>query len=254
MSRKPRQGTAEVETLSHATWSSAQKIGTSTSRKMFSSYCHRCRNALNGIKLALYLAKRAHGNVVSATWNEVEANYFVIEKYFDRLQKVYQPISPLAVKIDLGQWLAGREPDWQHTFSHKGRALVLDAPSEPVSGEFDPYQLGQALDGFIAWRATAGSHAGDARLAWGQDDHWLILEWQEEGREAIPESFDHAYPFDPQSTNENPSLALLLLKQVIAAHRGSFRCTIDQDFRVTLRWPKSQKSEHEPLHQRLSKA
>ena len=69
---------------------------------MLSSFNHRCRNSLNGIKMSLYLFKREVGGPMPGELGELERSYQQLEVLFDRLQMIYRPLS-----LDAGSFPAG---------------------------------------------------------------------------------------------------------------------------------------------------
>ena len=71
MSPQPHEGPAEGG-LASLTLSSAESSDDArTLRDLLSSFNHRCRNSLNGIKMSLYLYKRELGGLVPENLGDI---------------------------------------------------------------------------------------------------------------------------------------------------------------------------------------
>ena len=69
------------------------------------------------------------------------------------------------MRLPLALLLEDRRRSWLETFAGEGRTLELIVPGRDELGDFDPQCLGQALDAFVAWRASAVDGGSTARLA-----------------------------------------------------------------------------------------
>jgi hypothetical protein len=211
-------------------------------REMLSSFNHRCRNSLNGIKMSLYLLKREEGGPISGSLGELERSYQQLELLFDRLQVIYRPLTLTPVRSPLGRFFDERLPCWRSCFSVRGRTLDLARPAEDLPGDFDPMYLGLGLDAFVAWRAESGGANGSAQLSWRVADGFLELRWEERR----PAFGSHANDRDNrQSKASGPdegidSLAHPLLRRIVAAHGGLVDTTCEPAFVTTVRWPRFQ--------------
>ena len=166
MSPQPHDGPAEegpaCSTLSPVENSDdAGNLG-----EMLSSFNHRCRNSLNGIKMSLYLFKRELGGPMPGSLGELERSYHQLEVFFDWLQMVYRPLSLTVVRSPLGRFFDERLPSWRSRFSARGRSLDLAPPADDLPGDFDPMFLGLGLDAIITWRAETSDANVRAVLSW----------------------------------------------------------------------------------------
>src|SRR5262249_32802680 len=107
-------------------------------RSILSTFNHRCRNSLNGIKLGLYLYKREVDGPLPSCWSELERIYQELETVFDWLQVLYRPLSLTMVRSPLGPLVNDHLQSWHSWLSRRGLALELSPPSEDVPGDFDP--------------------------------------------------------------------------------------------------------------------
>jgi hypothetical protein len=214
-------------------------------REMLSSFNHRCRNSLNGIKMSLYLFKREVGGPVSGSVEELERSYQQLELLFDRLQVIYRPLTLTLVRSPLGRLFDERLPFWRFSFSQRGRAFDLARPLDDLPGDFDPMYLGLGLNAFVAWRAEAGQPLGCPILSWRVVDGSFEVRW-EERRPAIGSLAHHrdngpSHDFRPEERID--SLAHPLLKRIVAAHGGSVETNCNPAFVATVRWPRFQVSQ-----------
>ena len=214
-------------------------------REMLRSFNHRCRNSLNGIKMSLYLFKREVGGPMPGSVGELERSYQQLEVLFDRLQVIYRPLSLTVVRSPLGRLFDERLPSWRSCFSHRGRTLELALPLDDLPGDFDPMYLGLGLDAFVAWRAESGQPNGNAILSWRIVDGSFEFRWRERrpanGPRADGRANAQSYGFTPEERID--SLALPLLKRIVAAHGGSLETECDPTFVMTVRWPRFQVCE-----------
>jgi hypothetical protein len=240
MSPHPVLGTAETD-------ASCGSAGADDSerfdhlRQILSTFNHRCRNSLNGIKMSLYLFRRSVDGPMPGGWNELERTYREIEKSFDRLQVIYRPLTMSFVRSPLGQLIAERLPSWRSWFGAHGSSLEIGPPDCDPPGDFDPIYLGLGLDAFVAWRAETGSAGSQPRLGWRISAGSFHVTWTETPR--TPDLLDDS---QRDSSTESPnfmrgdSLALPLLARVVAAHGGSLERTGSNAVATTIRWPQLQ--------------
>jgi hypothetical protein len=214
-------------------------------RLLLSSFSHRCRNSLNGIKMSLYLSKREWNGSTPPCWIELEQTFQEIERLFDRLQVIYRPLSVTMVRSPLGQLVAERLPSWRSLFTPNGRTLEVDPPWQEVSGDFDPMHLGLGLDAFVAWRAEKNSAKGNPRLSWRMDAGFFEISWREGhfqgpgiSRERETRMTEEMIP--PSGVD---CLALPLLARIVSAHGGHQESTLDPAFGLKLRWPQFHAAE-----------
>jgi hypothetical protein len=206
---------------------------------MIRRFSHRCRNALNGIKMGLYLFKREAQGGAPECLAELARIYEEIERAFDRLQLIYRPLPVTMVRSSLGLLIIERLPAWRSCLSDHGRTLEIDRPNHDDTGDFDPTYLDLSLDTFIRCRAEAGQTGSHARLSWRVRDGCFEIAWHETC--PPPCSGDHRHDF-PASHGQRPSgcvhsLALPLLARVAAAHGGYLATTSGPSLSVTIRWP-----------------
>jgi hypothetical protein len=211
-------------------------------REMLSSFNHRCRNSLNGIKMSLYLLKREEGGPISGSLGELERSYQQLELLFDRLQVIYRPLTLTPVRSPLGRFFDERLPCWRSCFSVRGRTLDLARPAEDLPGDFDPMYLGLGLDAFVAWRAEAGQPNGKPILSWRIVDGSFEFRWEEWRPANGPRAHERSKGQSQSSGSDEQidSLAHPLLKRIVAAHGGSVETKCDPAFVTTIRWPRFQ--------------
>jgi hypothetical protein len=214
-------------------------------RQILSTFNHRCRNSLNGIKMSLYLFKRGADGPMPHGWCELERAYREIERSFDRLQVIYRPLAMSFVRSPLGQLIAERLPSWRSWFVSNDRSLEIDPPDHDPPGDFDPIYLGLGLDAFVAWRAEAGSPGVRPRLSWWTSGGSFHIAWHEDCPGA-DESEDSELPNAAGSPifATGDSLALPLLARVVAAHGGRLERTRTHPVGITLSWPHLHIREH----------
>jgi hypothetical protein len=192
-------------------------------------FCHECRNYLNTIKLGLYLAKRSESSPRSEVWNDVEVRYEEVERYFDRLQFIYRPITLNLVRMPLGLLFEEGRTLWVEQIGRRGRRFVMVPPQEPAEGEFDPQHLRVAFDAFVAWRARTGDPGQEVSLRWRAETGRFHVKWNEPGMT----------DWGLTASTEDPhvSLALPLLAHVISAHAGTLNLTSHHGLTLSLSWP-----------------
>jgi hypothetical protein len=205
-------------------------------RQVLSSFSHRCRNSLNGIKLSLYLVRRDPSGPVPSCWNELELTYQEIERLFNYLQTIYRPSAATMVRSPLGRLVADLGPKWRTWFRAKNRILEIDAPAHDSAGDFDPMQLGMGLDALVGWRAEMGDARCHHRLSWNTRNDSFEVRWDElAGSEVQPVDARQTQPFsEPQRAS---GLVLLLLARIAAAHSGELDTNRESALSLRLRWP-----------------
>jgi hypothetical protein len=212
---------------------------------MLSSFNHRCRNSLNGIKMSLYLFKREIGGPRPNSLCELERSYQQIEALFDRLQMLYRPLSLTLVRSPLGRFFDERLNLWQSWFSVRGRTIEISRPTDDLPCDFDPMLMALGLDAFAAWRAEACPAASHAVLTWRIADGSPELTWSERcpGNNGSPRAGENGTDRTRDANVEFDSLAQVLLKRVILAHRGCLEFSCEPGLVMTLRWPRLQSVE-----------
>jgi hypothetical protein len=217
-------------------------------RDMLSSFNHRCRNSLNGIKMSLYLYKRELGGQMPCAWEDLERSYQQLEGLFDRLQVIYRPLSLTLVRSPLGRFFDERLPSWRSCFSLRGRTLELARPADDQPGDFDPMYLGLGLDACVAWWAESGQANGNTVLSWKIADGSFEFRWEEplagNGVLAQEREVENRHGSRPNGCWID-SLAHPLLKRIVSAHGGRVETNCDPAFVMTVRWPRFQVSEPE---------
>jgi signal transduction histidine kinase len=112
MSPQPHDGPAEEGSACSAASPVENIERTVNVRDMLSSFNHRCRNLLNGIKMSLYLFKHEIGGERPRSLGELERAYQQLEAIFDRLQVIYRPLNLTLVRAPLGRFFDERLPSW----------------------------------------------------------------------------------------------------------------------------------------------
>ncbi len=216
-------------------------------QQMLSTFSHRCRNSLNGIKMSMYLFKREFGDPAPQYCSELERTYQELEVLFDRLQIIYRPLSVTFVQSPLGQLFSERLPTWRSWLRARGKTIDLSPPANEVAGDFDPMYLGIGLDALVKWRAESGSRPARALLGWRITDGHFEVSWHETRLANNPDrrgcESDGSNERDPGERTD--SLAYPLLKRIIDAHDGVLDVTHEPDFGVELRWPQLRERRQE---------
>jgi hypothetical protein len=214
-------------------------------RQMLSSFNHRCRNSLNGIKMSLYLCKQDANGSRPDCWLELERTYQQLERLLERLQVIYRPLSLAPVRSPLGRLFDERLPSWRAWFNVRGRTIQVDAPVEDAPGDFDPMYLGLGFDAFVAWRAEAACADSQARLRWRILDGSFELTWEEALLEnSATLSDDEIGPNQPSRPKGRVDcLALPLLARIVSAHGGCVETVSDPALVMRLGWPQFQAGE-----------
>jgi hypothetical protein len=192
--------------------------------------------------MGLYLFKRELNGSAQGHCAELERSYQELERLFDRLQVIYHPMSLTPVRSPLGQFFNERLNSWRLAYGDRARGIELAAPEDDRCGDFDPMHLTLGLDAFVAWRINSGGASEKATLSWRVADDLFDVNWSElplanRSRFRGKANGDHegAHAIDPVD-----SLALPLLKRIIAAHGGSVETVDDCAFIANLKWPRFQ--------------
>ncbi len=216
-------------------------------REVLSSFCHRCRNSLNGIKLSLYLFRREARGAVPHCLGEIEGMYQQVEHFFDRLQAIYRPMDVRKMEGSIDELIRTHAHRWRSLYESKGQALRLEPPEASVLAEFDPNLLGQGLDAIAAWRAEVATASTISRVAWGLCDDWIEIEWREEVRTGPPDLVEHAGGLirrDPGiSLARVDPMAIPLLARIAASHDGILERDPGEGFAIRIRWPRKSRIE-----------
>jgi hypothetical protein len=214
-------------------------------RQVLSSFNHRCRNSLNGIKIGLYLFKHKVDGPMPASWSDLERSYQEIEVLFDRLQMIYRPLSLTVVRSPMGRLIDERLPAWRSWFGIRGKTLELTRPAVDPPGDFDPMHLGMGLDAFVASRAALGHAAWKTQLSWGIADGFFEVRWQESRpmNGSLGSKHENGQVEHSRAKGRIESLAHSLLGRIIAEHGGFLESIDDPAFSVTIRWPQFQCSD-----------
>jgi hypothetical protein len=210
-------------------------------RTLLSGFCHRCRNSLNGIKMSLYLFRREARGAVPDCWGDLESIYHQVEHLFDHLQTIYRPLTLTTVRSQIDEMLNHHAPKWRSWFETRGRAIRLDPPECPVTGDFDPAQLGAGIDAMAAWRAATVNDGTLTRVAWCSRDGSIEVLWEEVPSDDPPVPIEAAdgSPRREGNSSSRPvdALALPLLARIVAAHGGRLQFARDPALAVRLQWP-----------------
>ena len=244
MSPQPHDGPAEEgPTCSTASPFPVEDIErTVNAREVLSSFNHRCRNSLNGIKMSLYLFKHESGAKRPGSLVELERAYQQLEAIFDRLQMIYRPLTLTLVRAPVGRFFDERLPSWRSWLGRRGRMLDLAPPTEDLPGDFDPMFLAIGFDAFVTWRAEFGQVHTKSVLTWRIADGFFEFTW-EERRPAngfLTHDCDREMAQRSGPYGRGESLAHVLLKRIVRAHGGHLETTCDPTFIMTLRWPRLQ--------------
>jgi hypothetical protein len=213
-------------------------------RRMLSGFSHRCRNALNAIKLSLYLVRREQPGDLPVGWPSLEEACLEVERFFDHLQSIYRPMKLTLVRAPLGQFMAEQEPRWRTRLQGCGRALRVDPPGQDPPGDFDPIHLGMGLDAVVAWRVRVRGASRHPRLSWRTCDGYSEVSWEEAG--TSPPQIHPGGAGDRDREYQEPteldSLALPLLARIVTAHGGHTEWEPEPGcgFCLRLRWPQFQ--------------
>jgi len=206
-------------------------------------YCHQSRNLLNGLKIAMYIARSRERSCGERSgggpeWEDLDRLYQAVEQRFDRLQTICRPMIVTLVRLPFSLLVEERRGTWVDRFSSRERVLDLIAPEpgEDGGGDYDPNSLGLALDAFVLWRAEAGMKGQGAQFRWWTRRGRIHLEWVESPRKSTQRA--RAVTADGLST----PLALPLLIRVITAHGGSFERIDPDGRRLRLSWPQIHRS------------
>ena len=242
MSPRPHDGPAE-EGLSSSLLPIVQdEEQVDRLRSVLSSFCHRCRNSLNGIKLSLYLFRRESCGGLPDRWAEIETIYQQVEQLFERLQTIYRPIPITMVRRPVDELIRQHEPRWRSRLGTRGIHLRIDLGESEVIGDFDPAQLGVGLDALASWMAEVGSRGARARVSLAVRDDSIEIAWELSPPHSGPIPMGHPDPVIQSSrelsTHRLDSLALPLVARIVAEHGGLLECERGANLRVLLSWPR----------------
>ena len=241
MSPRPHDGPAE-EGLSSSLLPIVQKEEqVARLRAVLSSFCHRCRNSLNGIKLSLYLFRREARRGLPDRWAEIEAIYQQVEHLFECLQTIYRPMTITMVRLPLDELIRQHEPRWRSQLAARGIDLQIALAEPEVIGDFDPAHLGIGLDAVASWMAEACHPEGRARVSLALRDGTIEIRWELSPPPGDPMPAEHGGP-SRQSICEMPtpridSLVLPLVARILAEHGGCLERERGVNLVVLLRWP-----------------
>jgi len=211
-------------------------------RKELSSFSHRCRNVLSGMKMSLYLIRRDVPCSLPAWWEEIERNYRGLEHLLDELQSIYRPMPLTLVRAPFRSLVHDRESSWRDWFSCGHATLEIIPPAEEAAGDLDPMCLRMGCDAFFGWRASALLPGQIGRLAWHTNQGWLHACWQEQPPEPGPNRRTRHDPSGQRVAQlaSDRRLALPMLARVVKAHGGSIQWARVPAFQVSFGWPLEQ--------------
>ncbi len=209
---------------------------TSYLQSILGGYCHQSRNALNCLKMSLYLARKASACDDQARWNDVDARYLRAERFVERLQALCRPLTLSLVKLPLNLLFDDRKSGWERSLSVFNRRLAIEPPAQPAVGAFDPIRLGEALDELVAWRARVGRAGSVLRARWQVEDGEFHVAWDEPAVEC---------PRREKPPVDTPSaplcgievLVIPLLARIMTVHGGRLDVERSASWKLDLRWP-----------------
>jgi hypothetical protein len=218
-------------------------------RTALSAFCHRYRNSLNGIKMSLYLFRReAHGDVPDC-WENLETIYHQIVHLFDHLQTIYRPMAITMVRSTLDELIYYHLPRWRSSFVSRGLVIQVDPPQSQVPADFDPGQLGVALDAMATWRAEACCPGTLTRIAWTAREGSIELRWEEVVACHPAESLHRAGRPGPREENlagrHLDLLELPMLARIVAEHGGRLHVKRGTPLQFLLSWPQFRRNDPE---------
>jgi hypothetical protein len=236
MSHHPHDGSAD-EALSASLLRFIEEDRIPELRQALSGFNHRCRNMLNGLSMGFYLTRRATTGPIPQRWDDLNRTYQEIERLFDLLQSIYRSMElspscrPFQTVVD------ERGRSWRMAFEAEGATLAIRPPAREVAGEFDGARIADALDGFVAWRASRLGPGGRATLTWGTTKRHFELCWDESSPTVAPPRTGS--PQDPVAALASTlrSLSLPRLARVVAEHRGRLSWTPGPAAEARIRWP-----------------
>lgn len=198
-------------------------------------YCHQSRNILHSLKMRLYLTRnRAEP---SPTWQDADDRYQSLERTFERLQSICQPINCHHVCLPFGLLVEDRRRGWESTLARGGVRLVLDSPNTNRPVRFDPSRLGQALDEIVAWRSVVAT-GGELRLAWYHDVDGTEVRWENApggGIEAATPPLPHCKSAAAEDATRG-AMAVAYLGRLMSLAGGDLT-TVGSPWSLVLRWP-----------------
>jgi hypothetical protein len=213
-------------------------------RNELSSFSHRCRNVLNGMKMSLYFMRRGAENPLPQWWEGLERNYRGIEQLLDHVQAIYRPISLTLIRGTFRCLVQDRQKPWCDWFASGNGSMEIVPPEQESAGQFDPMYLAMGFDALVRWRASILVAGQSARLSWRAADGEFQVTWQESG-ETMPASTSPSAPVCLGShlpCMPHMPLALPLLARIMTAHSGKLQWSREPQFHTLLSWPLDQLS------------
>ncbi len=239
MSQHPHDGSAD-EGLSGSLLRFIEDGRIPELRQTLSGFNHRCRNMLNSMNMGFYLTRRAATGPLPPRWDELCRTYQEIERLFDLLQSIYRTMELTTARRPFQAVVDERGRGWRDSFEAEGATLAIRPPARETAGEFDATRIADALDVFIAWRASRLGPGGRATLTWGTTRRHLELSWNESPPSAaIPRTGSPRDPFAALASTTR-ALSLPLLARVVAEHRGRLSWTAGPAAEARVRWPLTQ--------------
>ena len=242
MSPQPHEGPAEQVCLPgsvpHAV---TEKEQNDCLRRLLSGFSHRCRNSLNGIKMSLYLYRRASKGHVPQCWTEIERSYQKIETLFDHLQLIYRPMTLTMVRGSLGHLIRDHHSKWRASLQSKGMALEVDPPLKEIDGDFDPIQLGIALDAMATWRAEVADSKNHTRISWRTHEGFFEIVWEEfpANSSDLPIDSRGEAGLNPDHRNcaRADSLVVVMVSRILSVHDGRLERPCSRSLKWRMHWP-----------------
>jgi len=190
-------------------------------------YCHQSRNILHNLKMTLYLSQTPGDG--GPIWGETGVRYRSLERTFERLQAICQPITLHPVRLPFRLLVEDRQSTWEQTLDRTGRRLVVEPPGSEPPVPFDPQRLGQALDELVAWRAVVAT-SPDLRLTWSTEADQMTVRWDEVA---------DGPPTRPSCGAPTPETwSIPYLSRLMCLH-GGVLATEAAPWSLSLRWPLS---------------
>ncbi len=191
--------------------------------------------------MSLYLFRRASKGHVPQCWTEIERNYQQIETLFDHLQLIYRPMTLTMVRCSLGHFIRDHHSKWRTSLQSKGMTLELDPPREELDGDFDPIQLGIALDAMARWRAEVAHSKNHTRISWRTHDGFFEIVWEEFPADSSDRPIDSKGEagLDPDARTclRADSLVLIMVSRILSVLGGRLERPCSRSLRWRMHWP-----------------